>query len=196
VDNSDLLVWMHSNKVKHACVLGKLTGVDDAYDLDAGISFEGRFPRDAEYSLHPDFPNDLVLTDSLINSDGLIVVSAKLRKVFEKHVVPKVEYHPVLIRDHKGKVFSQDYCILHPIDPIVCLDHEASGASPSFILPDVVDSVEKLVLDREQVPADRPFFRIAGFHQATLVRRDLAAELDKGRYTGFRWLELSAYPEV
>ncbi len=190
------LVWMHSNKVKHGCVLGTLTGVENILDLNEGISFTGRFPSDASYSLHPDFPNHLVLTDNLLNSDGLIVVSARLKDKIQQIDLQCVEFHSVTIRDHKGKIFSQEYHILHPVEPVDCLNSEASNASASLILPEMIDSVERLVIYSECVPANRALFRIARFPEPTLIRRDLAAEFDKTGFTGFRWLELSSYPEL
>lgn len=196
MSKSNLLVWMHSNEVKNGCVLGNLSGIDSIYDLNEGVSFEGRFPSDAKYSLHADFPNNLVLTDNLINSDGLMVVSSRLKVNLENRGLKDVEYHSVEIRDHKGRVFSKDYFILHPVKPVECLNHEASGANASLILPSVIDNVDELVLHEEQVPLDRQLFRIAGFPDATLIRRDLAEDLNNAQFTGFRWLELSDYPEI
>lgn len=190
------LVWMHSNKVKHGCVLGKLSGVEKVFRLKKGVPMAENFPVNAEYSLHMDFPDNLVLTDSLINSDTLIVASPKLRNALEQAGAAKVEYLPVAIRDHKGKILSREYHIAHPVETVDCIDREASGARPSPILPANVDGVDKLVLRDDQIPADRQLFRITGFPDVTIIRCDLAESLDKAGLTGFRWLEPSSYPEI
>jgi len=40
-------------------------------------------------------------------------------------------------------------------------------------------AVKRLVLLKDMLPEDRPFFRIAGYPQARLVRRDLAQLVEK-----------------
>ena len=194
--NDDYLVWMHSNKTKHGLVLGELTGVENIYDLNIGVPFGNKFPPNAEYSLHSDFPDHLVPTDSLMNSDGLIVASLRLTDHLRKASLPSMEFHVVSIRDHKGKKLADEYFIVHPVNPVDCLDTTASGARMSRIGTGVVASVKKVVLKANSIPTDRGIVRMVNFEAPTLIRRDLTRALDSTGFTGFRWLELSAYPEL
>jgi hypothetical protein len=187
---------MHSNKVKHALVLGELKGVDNIVDLNKGVSFGENFPPGAEYTLHPDFKDHLVPTDSLMNSDGLIVASRRLTDYLRDLSLASVEYHRVTVLDHKGKKLPSEYFIVHPIDPIDCLDNDASGARVSRIGKGVVAEVQKLCLRRDSIPRDRSLVRIATFRKPTLIKKQLAKQLDSTGFTGFRWLELSSYPEL
>src|ERR1700733_3434978 len=182
---------MHSNKVKHACVLGTLTGLEDIGELNRGISFQDRFPENVRYQLDPDFPDHLTLTDSLMNSDGLIVASTGLKTHLQQAGLDSVEYHPVQIVDHKGKEFAPAYFIVHPTNPVDGLDADALGARPSRILKGIVSNVQKLVLRPDAIPPGRKLFRLLTFRKVTLIRRELAADLDKAGFTGFRWLEPS-----
>lgn len=196
MNKSQFLVWMHSNRVKHACVLGKLSGLEKQFRLRKGVSLERQFPSDVQFSLHPDFPNDLVLTDSLINSDMLIVASPRLQDYLRKNAFIDIEYLPVTIRDHKGKTMGSDYRIVHQVNHAECLNREASDAEESELDPSDVTDVARLVIYEERVPPEKMLFRIAEFPKVILVRRHLAEGLDTAGFTGFRWLELSAYPEL
>jgi hypothetical protein len=189
---SPLVVWTDKAE-KHGCALKDLSGVDDVWELLDGLPRAERFPDDASYSMHPDFPDDTLLTDSLINSDMLIVASPKLKAFVEARKLKKVEYLPLRIIDHKGKVASKDYFIIHPIEPVDCLDLEASGAIRSTIDTETIRKVKRLVLDESKLDPDRELFRPKGFYRATLVRRALAQAIDAAGFTGVRWTELDKY---
>ena len=193
---ADYVLWVASTRVKNACVLGDMRGFQDIYDLKSGVSFVESFPPDVEFEMNPDFPDNIVLTDNLINEEGLIVGSGKLKQFLESRGANRLEYLAVSIRDHKGRIASKDYYVLNPIDPVECLDDESSVAEPSLILPDEIDSVQTLVLNVERIDPKREIFRIARFPIVTVVHRRLAEAIDQQGFTGVRWLELSDYPEV
>src|SRR6516225_6033884 len=114
---TDYLLWPNSNPVPYACVLGNLTGFKDLYRLWAGQSFREKFPPDAEFSMSPDFPDNTILTDSLMNRYHLVVGSEKLKNFFEEKPVPLVECLPVAIRDHKGKIAAH-YFVVNPLNAV------------------------------------------------------------------------------
>src|SRR5262249_47271846 len=156
----------------------------------------GRLPAGGEYSLHPDFPNDLVLTDSLMNTDSLLVVSPRLKAYLQETGDADLEFYPVTILDHKGKLLSADYQIVNATGDVDCLDKEASGARASRVSPDEVSRVRKLALKIDQIPSGKVLFRIKGFPEVTMIRRDVAEGLDATGFTGFRWLEPDKFPEI
>jgi len=192
----DYVLWEASTMVRNACVLGGLQGFDDVYDLKSGVSFADSFPSGAEFPMSPDFPNNMLLTDNVMNEEGLLVGSGRLRRFLESRGTRLLEYLPVAIRNHKDKIASKDYFVLNPIRAIECLNEELSGAERDLILPDEIDLVRKLVLDVEKIDIDREIFRIARFPKVTVVHRKLADLIDKENFTGIRWLELSNYPEI
>ena len=67
------LVWGIA-PVEGACVLDALSNVPDDDLLLEGTALAPDFPSNATYAMHPDFPDDILLTDSLGNADSLLVV--------------------------------------------------------------------------------------------------------------------------
>lgn len=195
MEKSNYLIW-ESRIVPHACVLGRLSGVDKMYELTEGVRRQTGFPASASFPMDPDFPNDLLLTDSLMNSGRLVVGSLALKKLIENHADEQVEYLPVRIIDHKKKIASRDYFIIHPIDPVDCLKIDECGAEWGLIDTESIDSVERLVLDPSRIPAERVFFRAKFFEDVIFVTRALAAAIDAAGLTGIRWIELTDYPET
>ena len=186
---TDYLLWPNSNPVPYACVLGNLTGFKDLYRLWAGQSFREKFPPDAEFSMSPDFPDNTILTDSLMNRYHLVVGSEKLKNFFEEKPVPLVECLPVAIRDHKGKIAAH-YFVVNPLNAVDCLDYTASGALVSNVINTQVISTQRLVLREDAVDSERPFFRIAGYPQMRLIQRNLAEEIQKAGFSGIKFREL------
>ncbi len=189
---SNYVIW-HNISVPDACTLGDFEGLENTYPLLSGVGFGEGFPSDARFSMKADKPNNMLLTDSLRNTDSVLVGSPRLVEFFRRNSVPCVEYLPVRIIDHKKKPVKQQYHILHPIQPVDCIDRERSGVKYSKVLKTKIQSVKRLVLDESRVPPDRTFFRCRDFIDVTLVRRDFAQALDGQGFTGLIWKELDEY---
>ena len=193
--SKDHVMWRYA-AADGAVVLQEFSGVDEKYPLHDGVPLATSFPADAAFHLHPDFPDDLLLQDSLLNSDMCIVISQRLMAAVKQLSPPQVEYLPVAVIDHKGRKLREPYFILHPTDPVDCIDREASGAEVDEILdPESIESVQRMVLDPARIPPERGIFRLKHHWGVVVVRQDLAAALDAGGFSGVRWLELDQYPE-
>lgn len=192
---SNYVMWRYK-AADDAVVLGDFKGVRDKYPLHDGMPQAGRFPADASFHMHPDFPTHLLLQDSVLNSDMCIVVSERLKTALEKLAPPKVELLPVAIVDHKQRKVPEPFFLVHPIEPVDCIDRDASGAEMDEIVdPDAIESVRQMVLDESRIPPERTVFRLKNYWGAVVVRRDIAQALDQGGFSGVRWLELDRYPE-
>ena len=179
----------------YACVLNDFTGVDKKFMLFEGASLAKSFSRDAAFHMDPDFPKNLLLTDNLVNVDSCMVVSARLADALRAHKIAKLEYLPVKIIDHKGKVASKDYFILNPLDLVDCINRKKSKFRSSLIFPENIEKFEKFVIDESRIPEDRPIFRLKGFSYMALASKSLVDALTKGQFTGLEWLPVSKYPE-
>ena len=188
---SSFVIW-DSKVVPHACVLKELVGVEKPYRLRKGLSVAADFPDDAAFTMNADFPNNILLTDNLINTDEMIVASAKLKHFLERQELSHLEYLPVTILNHKGKPASRDYFIVHPIDPVDCLDIKKSQPEWSAIDKTLIESVEKLVIN-EEVVKNRALFKPKSFYQVILTARRLSTAIDKEGFVGTNWIELDQY---
>lgn len=193
MSRSNHVIWGRE-RVDGACMLYKLSGVEKVFQLLDGIPRAAGFPADATYAMDPNFPDDMLLTDSLNNPDMLIVVSEPFRQLIASKATRGVEYLPVAIIDHKGKVAGRCY-IVHPIEPLDCLDLDRCEPRRSRIVKTMIDDVKRLVLDDAKIDPERALFRPRGFPRVVLVRRDLAEAITASGFTGTRWVELDAYPE-
>jgi len=193
--SDDFLVW-DSAVVPNACCLAKLINVDEQFQLPKGVSRAATFPPDAAFTMDPDFPDDTGLTDNLVNTDRLVIVSARLKAFLESQRLPKVEYLPVAILNHEGRPASREYFIVHPIDLSACVDMQRSGVEWSAIDPTSIDTVTSLAIDETSLDPAVTLFRPKPFYDVVLIRRRLADAIDAQGFSGMRWIELSSYPEL
>lgn len=187
-----VLIW-DSKVVPDACVLDTLVGVEDMWELLDGIPRASTFPTDANYTMHPDFPYNTLLTDNLINRDLLIVVSARLKAFLEARVLEKVEYLPVTIMNHKNRPASRDYFIVHPVYPLDCLQLEHCEPKWSEIDTEAIERLKRLVIDESKLDPKRALFRPKSFYRVTLVRHELADAIDGAGFTGISWKDPARY---
>lgn len=192
MNQSSFVIW-DSCVVPNACSLYDLEGVEKTYQLNKGVPRAVTFSSDAAFSMHPDFPNNTLLTDNLINSDLMIVTSQRVKDFLEAQRIPKLEYLPVTILDHKGRAASRDYFIIHPIEPIECIDLAKSQVEWGLVDKSSISQVHHLEIDASKVPPDVELFRPKPLYDIVLVRRELAELIDAQGFSGIRWLELDQY---
>ncbi|NRF66446.1 hypothetical protein HLB44_05575 [Aquincola sp. S2] len=190
---AEYVIWKYVS-VPHACVLNKLTGLEKQFRLRRGVPLQADFPDDVAFHMHPDFPNDLVLADNVLNINQSNVVSPRLRDFLAGRQLPSVEFLPLKIIDHKGRG-AGNYFIVHPVDPIDCIDRSQSVFEESDLVEGAIDSMSRLVIDPARIPAGRPLFKLQAFSDITLVHRDLTAAIDQQGFSGIGWTEIANYPE-
>ncbi len=162
-------------------------------DYAASVAMATRFPADMTLQMDEGDDDDTPLTDSLPNLDDFIVASRRLASFLIEAGVSHVELLPVAILDRAGARVAADYTLVHPIDPIACLDIERSGARWSRDHTGGIRSVERLVIDADAVPSDRLMFSPRDLGEVVLVRRELAEAIDARGFTNVAWTEPSDY---
>lgn len=174
------------------CGLGNLENVPKAFEIQFGMSRTAGFPADARYSMDQEFKKQVALADALWGV-GDRVISAKLKTFIEARNPVDVEFLPVSIINHKGKVASADYFILHPVRIVDCIDQKSSTLKWNAIKPDLISSCVKLVLDLAAIPDDVLLWRPRHLEHEIFIQRGLADEMVAAGFTGLRMKEIADY---
>src|SRR5712691_8714720 len=119
--------------------------IDDDYELRAGVSRAKGWPKDITARMSKKFPKDVDLSD-VIHGATLVIVSKRLKEVLDKQKVPKVEYLPIGILNHKGRVASKDYFVLNPLAIVDCIDFDKSGVEWNPVDKEKIMGCKGLVL--------------------------------------------------
>lgn len=188
----DLKVWQ-AVPIGNACTLEPIENVERHTDLKRGVPFAARFPRDATLRMDRKFKKDTGLTDDLSNMNRIKVCSGKLTEFLKKQKLKNVEFLPVTILDHKGKVASKEYTIVHPVGLQDALDVEASKPRFNRILKTQIDEVERFVVDVRRIEPGVRIFRLAGFYSPVLIDAELAKSIEAEGFRGSAFQELDRY---
>lgn len=173
---------IHSYVRDGYCVL-QPPDIENDWEISRGISRLDGFPDDVACKMSDDFPNHVKLADSLYGAT-FNVISNQVREFMVQSIDDPVEFLPVSIINHKGRVASNDYFILHPTSIVDCIDTDASGVEWNDINPKLIDVCNSLVLDTEKIPESANIFRPAHWAYNILVREEFANSLLDAGFDG------------
>jgi hypothetical protein len=183
-----------ANNPKGYATVDQLQGFEDKWAVSQGVSLAANPPGKLTMSMYADEPRNTVLPDYVQNMDTLLIVSPRLRAFLEAQQVSNVEYYPLEIKDHKGKVASADYVIAHLTNPVDCIDVEASGVTwtGQGLETQRIMFLDRLALDPAKVPQERTLFFARYFNEVPVLRRELAEAMKQENFTNMKIVPISA----
>lgn len=153
----------------------------ELWQLDEGEALAKRFAKGARLVFDASYKGRK-LVDLQTNAWGGFVVSPRLREILAEE--PRIEFLPVAIADHKGKVVTTDYCLANFLSPVDCVDRSKSKCHENPLDRSLVVRIEKLVIDRKKVPAGRRAFRLSIRPQTVVLDDKMAAAIRSTKLTG------------
>lgn len=117
------------------------------------------------------------LCDAIPTYGGELIITEKLKSVFEKQSGANFEYYPVKIKDKKGRVFEESYYLAHLLDIHDCLDLDKSLYRMDAIIKNEIDRFAQIVLDENKLNPEKKMFRIKHKPSMILVTEDLVDEI-------------------
>jgi hypothetical protein len=181
---------------KGACRLGNIQNVERWAYLMRNEPQAGKFPENASFPMHEDFPKDVKLADVLDNANSLLVVSERFAEFLKtEKLLAHNEVHPVGIDNHRGRREKAKYFIIHQIDDPRCIDEAKTVGTKSMIEKAEYNTMEKLVLDEKRIPRDYAIFRADEYKDRILVRSDVADKIEEAGFTGIAFFDLDGYDD-
>lgn len=191
-------VFWAVDKANNAALMTGLQGFDEDYEINEGVPVapnpsdppEDEFPNNATLHWDGAYPKKTILTDTLANSNGFIVVSSKTKEFLVDYGVPNVELLPITVFDPKEQTVPTPYYIVHPVPPIELLDVEACNIKwRSSRENEAIKTMASFVLDDAKMVELPPLFRLGRITKYVLVHRKLAEAMDAHGLVGNGWVE-------
>ena len=186
----NFVVWSTSVE-PGICDLNEVENVEDDFELTGGTSRIDGWPKDAFCRMSGDRKKDVGLADVLFCT--VRVISQKLKDALVAAEAGNIEYLPITIKNHKGRVASKDYFICNPQDFVDCVDVAKSKVKFNAIDPDLMDTCKSLVLREQEIPPRLQVFRLHRWGHVILMRRALADRLVQAGFTGLVFQECSQF---
>lgn len=145
---------------------GQVAQIDDhpddlpikGYKFRKGIALKVLLNEPLIYTFSNETPKGRRLIDLQPNSEGLFIVSPKLKAVFEGQ--SNIEFIRIRLLDHRGNVASEDYHLANVLDPLDCIDLKQSEYRLDKLDPSEFNRINKLVLDPLRIPKNIHIFRL------------------------------------
>jgi hypothetical protein len=163
----------------------------DSYLLYEGVSVKSWFPTDTVFQLDDD--HGIRLADSIPNTLHLLIVSEKLKQVLGEKSGADIEFLPVHIRNHKGRIVKEPYFIANILGTVECVDRQRSRFDTSEIRPDQVFTFFRLALDESKIPSDATLFRLKEQTDLVIIREDLGKDILRAGGDGMIFQEMDDY---
>ena len=188
----DYVVW-GSVVIGNSCLLEDVVNVHRGSGLARGVPFAAKFPADAVMRMTQRHKKNTALIDDVASFSVMKVCSPRLVEFLRSKDLKNVEYLPITILDHKERVTSKDYCIVHPIHLQDTLDVAESEPEFNAIIPTEIDSVKRVALDPKRLDPEVRLFRLKGFFSPVLLDKAIADEMAARGFKGSVFTPLAEY---
>jgi hypothetical protein len=166
---------------------------DIAFQFRDGHPMRDVMPAHAAYPMSSRWSDRRALYDFQSNTLQLLIVSKRCREVLESGHHDNIEFLPIVVLDHRGKVASNDYFIAHLLGSVDCMDRERSSFEPNPLNPDIFGVCDRLVLQDDKIPDDVELFRLSNGPTTYIARQSLKERLEKAGIQGVSFIPESQY---
>lgn len=171
---------------------GGLSGVIDDwpndyppdYKLHLSKSMRDQFPEIAELSFDETMPDHTKLYDFVDNTMSLLIVSSRVKAVFDGLNISTVEYIPALIKDQQGTLLANDYYIINTLDEQPVIDMKRTKCVMSSLQTMMILNFRKLHIDAEAVDPDAKLFRATNEDSIYFITNEVLEAMKAADITG------------
>lgn len=192
-------LWRDTTEPGH-CVL-VATRIKDVGRLHLGEAVPEDFGQRVAgqpitFSMSDLAPDDFMLSDNY-DVSGQIVVSRKLRDALAQALSDdSIQYLPAAIKNHKGRIESSDYFIVHPHRVVDCIDLEKSQIEWNRLNPSQLSYSKGLIIDAQRIPPGYELFRLKHWGARILASSNLTKRLLDGGFVGLRFVDPATYTGI
>jgi hypothetical protein len=181
--------------VENSCQLTYLEGIE-RWELHDEKPVAKTLKKDLTLEMNPKRPRNVRLIDA--HEDGpFLVASKRLRELIQAHNPKDIEFLPVTIKNHKNRVASTEYTIVHGAKALDCLDLKKSKPTNHFIEKKKVMQVEQLILDETRIPAGTHMFRVHNFvYPLWIVDQVLRDAIVEAKLEGPYFIRADRWPKA
>ena len=113
---------------KGAAAVEYMSNQEHCWDLSIGKKLAKVWPDDMSFKMSKEHPKDVALIDNVSNPENVLLISPKVHDYLQSQGMRDIEFLPVRILDHKGRVASKDYKILNCVRVVDCVDQKKAAA--------------------------------------------------------------------
>jgi len=178
------------------CIIDELPRAKGLSNVDAANAARGDraahlYPADVRLRMSKEF-GGTELADIVANTEGLLLVHMRVKRIIERVNRGKIELIPVPIHDHDDRLASKDYFVVNPLGTHDVLDLRKSQIEWGNKKTRDVIHVEKMVLAPAKLEKAPDLFRPKESPESYIISKNIARELVKLRpkITNLHYLDI------
>ncbi len=157
------------------------------FEYDLGKSLARQFPAQEEAIMvfDIDYPEGIKLYDFVPALDSVLVVSSKVQDLLNRLKLENMEFLPLTLLDHKGKVASKDYSILNVIGSLEFIDMSKSDYDEDPLDEGQIARMKNLVINESKVPESAKIFRAKTMMDQFFIHDDVKIAFEEAGIKGY-----------
>lgn len=166
--------------------------IDSGLHLNSGEVIYEKVPADLEYRFSED-PSDMLQDNLYGNGVSGLLVSKKIRSLFDSLEVHNIQYFPVKLINEAGGMEMEGYSFANIVGIYSVVDMTKSDVEESDVREGLLTEINSLVLkdfDENDYPA---VFRIKEKPRLVLVKDDLKRAIENSDITGLEFQKPEEY---
>ena len=163
------------------------------YQLFEGVSRLDGWPDDVVFEFSKDRSEGMNLTDYVENSPQWLIISDRFKAILEQFREENIEYLPIKIKNHKGRMASEHYWIANFLVLTEAVDRESSIFDDDPGSEDGIFSFDKLVLRQDILKSGPVIFSLKEEPMTVIARQDLVERIKEEGLTGVEFIETDKF---
>jgi len=145
-----------------------------------------QFPEITNLEFNEDYPDNIKLYDFVDNTMSLLIVSERVKSVFDDQGIDLVEYIPVNIYDHQQNLAGENYFIINILNIQPIIDMKKSKYKMSRLQKDQIQFINDLHLNLDSVDPEAKLFKASNEKVYHYITNEVLEALKNSGITGIR----------
>lgn len=169
---------------------------DELFRFYEGVLLKDWFPSPAMFPMDPEYPRARKLYALQANTLGLLVISKELKATLDEVGCDNLEYLPISITNHRGKLASADYFVVNILQQVDAMDRERSVYKNNALIPSRVNVLEKLVLLEDRIPPHLRLFLLTNAPRFPIITETLKKAIEKKKLDGMLFVPVEEFDDA
>lgn len=170
-----------------------LGGVLDTRDLNNTESILSSVTKPVQLQFSDDYTEFTELYDFVANTDNILIVSDRVKKILEASSASALEFIPAEILNHEDALIGKDYSIIHFLKRQPIIDMGKSNYKVSSFDASKIQSIDHLCIDISAIEQTATLFRASTEDYTNFITDDLLLKLTEAKITGIKTIKAEGW---
>lgn len=151
------------------------------------------YPKDGSVAFSPNYPDRVKLYDFVDNVISMLIVSGKVKGIWDRLGIEKVEYLPLQLLDHNGTPIEKQYYFVNLLVSQPIIDLDKSEYTMGKINKTQMSDISQLYIKLDSVDPDAKLFRAQMYAKLYIMTDEVLQAMKQEGVTGINAFEADGW---